>query len=157
MMHDYDACSQGKAGRPFPWFCPECGKKAVWRTTVPYTTRVRHDDELYAVDVPGLRVPRCEACGEVIFDIEADEQISQALRTQLGLLSPDDIRSGRERLALGRQDLAKHLGVAAATVSEWEEGLAIQSRAMDRFLRVYFQSPEGRAAVIELAAAAPHA
>ncbi len=143
------------SGKPFPWFCPECGKKAVWRATVSYTTEILHDGKLHTVSIPNLSVPRCEACGEMAFDIEVDQQKQLVLRELLGLLTPDEIRDRRERLRLGRDDLAEHLGIAAATVTDWEEGLSIPSRAMDRYLRVYFQSPEGRAAVIELAAAAP--
>ncbi|HUY31542.1 MAG TPA: type II TA system antitoxin MqsA family protein [Pirellulales bacterium] len=149
------ATNARRSGKPFPWYCPECGKKAVWRTTVPYTTEILHDGKLHTVSIPNLSVPRCEACGEMVFDIEVDQQKQIVMCAVLGLLTSDEIRANRGRLGVTPRELADHLGVAAATVTDWEEGLSIQSRAMDRFLRVYFQSPEGRAAVIEFAAAAP--
>jgi putative zinc finger/helix-turn-helix YgiT family protein len=157
-MHDDDETSSNPIpGKPFPWLCQECGQKAVWRITMPYATEVLHDDQLQRVDVPELRAPRCEACGEMIFDIEAGTQVSQALRELLGLLTPAEIRDHRNRLGISTHGLAEHLGISSETISFWEEGLRIQTRAMDRYLRVYFQSAEGRAAVVSFAAVPPPA
>ena len=104
---------------------------------------------LYTVEVPRLRVPRCEACGEMVFENGADEQIAAALRKQLGLLSCEQIRANREQLGLSQRDLSDHLGVAVETISRWENGVLTQTRAMDRYLRVYFGVPAARAALVE--------
>ena len=128
-------------GTPFPWRCPECGKKAVQPSTVQHASQVKHDGRLYTVEIPALRVPQCSACGELVFDNDADEQIARALRDQLGLLSGDQIRKSREDLGLSQRVLAEHLGVAAETISRWENGALTQTRAMDRYLRVYFGVP----------------
>lgn len=135
-------------GRPFPWRCPECGKKEARPATVAHTSQIKHDGRLYTVAVPQLRVPRCVACGELVFDNEADEQIARALREQLGLLPGDQIRKNREALGLSQRVLAEHLGVAAETISRWENGVLTQTRAMDRYLRVYFGVPAARAALL---------
>ena len=79
-------------GKPFPWRCPECGKKEVRAAHVAYTTEIKYDGRLYTVEIPELSVPRCGACGELVFDTRADEQIARELRSQLGLLSADQIR-----------------------------------------------------------------
>ena len=42
------------------------------------------------------------------------------------------------------KELAEKLGVAAETISRWERGGLIQSRAMDNFLRVFFALLEVR-------------
>jgi putative zinc finger/helix-turn-helix YgiT family protein len=138
-------CSQGK---PFPWRCPECGKKAVQPATVQHASQIKHDGRLYTVEIPALRVPQCGACGELVFDNDADQQIARALREQLGLLSGDRIRESREDLGLSQGVLAEHLGVAAETISRWENGALTQTRAMDRYLRVYFGVPAARAALV---------
>ena len=135
-------------GRPFPWQCPECGKKEVRPATVPHTSQIKHDGRLYTVEIPMLCVPQCGACGELVFDNDADEQIAQALREQLGLLSGDQIRKNREDLGLSQRSLAEHLGVAVETISRWENGALTQTRAMDRYLRVYFGVPAARAALV---------
>jgi putative zinc finger/helix-turn-helix YgiT family protein len=139
-------------GKPFPWRCPECGRREVRPATVHYTSQIKHDGRLYSVELPQLRVPRCEACGEMVFDNHADAQISDALREQLALLPPSQIRQNREQLGLSQRELAEHLGVAVETISRWENGALIQSRAMDRYLRVYFGVPAARTALGEHAA-----
>ena len=135
-------------GKPFPRRCPECGKKEVWPATVQHTSQIKHEGRLRTVEVPELHVPRCRACGELLFDNDADEQIARALREQLGLLSAGQIRKNREDLGLSQRSLAEHLGVAVETISRWETGALTQTRAMDRYLRVYFAVPAARAALV---------
>src|SRR5476649_1968503 len=102
MMHEKTKERAGTEvrGRPFPWRCAECGKKDVRPATVSHTSQIKYDGRTYAVVVPTLRVPRCKACGELVFDNAADEQIAQALRDHLGLLSGEQIRKNREQLQL---------------------------------------------------------
>ena len=135
--------------KPFPWRCPECGKIEVRPATVHHSSQIKHDGRLYTVEVSRLRVPRCKSCGELVFDNGADEQIAAALREQLGLLPAEQMRTNREHLGLSQRELAKHLGVAVETISRWENGVLTQTRAMDRYLRVYFGVPAVRAALLE--------
>jgi putative zinc finger/helix-turn-helix YgiT family protein len=86
----------------------------------------------------------------LVFDNDADRQIAQALRGHLGLLSPEEIRGSRDELGISQRELAEHLGVAAETISRWENGALTQSRAMDRYLRLYFGVPAARAALADL-------
>jgi putative zinc finger/helix-turn-helix YgiT family protein len=132
----------------FPWRCPECGKREVRPATVQHTSEIKHDGRLYTVEVSDLRAPRCSACGELVFDNDVDEQIARALREHLGLLASDQIRKNREALGLSQRLLAEHLGVAVETISRWENGVLTQTRAMDRYLRVYFGVPAARAALV---------
>lgn len=92
------ALAERPPGKPFPWDCARCGQKAVWPALIPYQGQVRHEGHLHAVDLPRLNVPRCEACGEVYFDNWADDQIRLALRKQLHLLDPGQLRTNREAL-----------------------------------------------------------
>ncbi|HOW18590.1 MAG TPA: helix-turn-helix domain-containing protein [Phycisphaerae bacterium] len=131
--------------KPFPWRCPKCLRKSVNPTRIPYEAQIKHDGRLYVVDVPALNVAKCDACGELVLDNRADEQITDALRKQLGLLRPDQIRSRREALNLTQKELADRLGIASETVSRWETGALVQSRAMDNLIRLYFTLPEVRA------------
>ncbi len=78
-------------GRPFPWPCPRCRKKTVWPVIIPYRSAVRYEGKSHTVEVPQLNVPRCEDCGDLIFDNWADEQLTHALREAVRLLPPEQI------------------------------------------------------------------
>jgi len=135
---------RGPGDRPFPWKCPVCLKHEVFPDRIPYTAEIKHDGVLHSVHLPSLEVPRCRSCGELLFDDRADDQINDALRLQLRLLTPTQIRTGREDLGLSPSELAQRMGIAEATISRWETGALIQSRAMDNLLRLYFALPEVR-------------
>src|SRR5208283_1742546 len=117
--------------KPFPWRCPKCRKKVVWREAIPYRVKIKHDNQLHSIEIPQLLIPRCKECGELLFDNEADEQICQALRAHLGLLSPEQIRCNRETLGLTQQELGRQLRLVAEELSSWEMGTRIQSCALD--------------------------
>ena len=133
--------------KPFPWTCPRCLKDEVRPSTIEYSTQANHDGRLYDVAIPEFVVPTCPACGELVFCNDTDEQITRALRDKLGLLQPVEIRTRRKRLGLTQKALAEHIGVAQETISRWESGLLIQSRAMDTLLRVFFDFPNVRYAL----------
>jgi len=135
-----------RQSKPFPWRCPKCLAREVRPKSVEYRAQVKHDGRLHKIVVPQLSLPVCDACGEQVFSNDTDAQISRALRGNLRLLQPDEIRSQREGLGLTQKILANHLGVAAETICRWESGALIQSRAMDTLLRIYFGFPDVRAA-----------
>ncbi len=137
-----------KPRRPFPWYCSSCRRKDLYSAVIPYSVEINHDGRLYTITVPELDVPKCRSCGEIVFDDNANEQISEALRAHLHLLTPEQIRGALKTLGIRQKQLAAYLGVAEATVSRWCTGTLIQSRAMDNLLRAYFGIPEVRTALI---------
>ena len=126
-----------------------CRQREVRPVLMPYRFKIRHDDVQHTVDVPALTVPRCGNCGELLFDNDAGAQMSAALRAQIHLLSPEQIRSSRTSLGLGREELSARIGMPPETVEELEEHLRIQSRALDNLLRVFFAVPQARTALDE--------
>ncbi len=124
--------------------CPVCLSMNLRRVVMPYTAKVKHDGVLNAIEIPALEISKCHACGELIFDGHVDDQINDALRSHLKLLAPTQIRAARKTLELKQSELAEKLGVAEATISRWETGALIQSRAMDNLMRVYFGVPQVR-------------
>src|SRR5437588_480523 len=131
--------------RPFPWRCPRCLQKTVAPVVLPYRARAVHDGQNYELDIVELHIPKCSACGELVFSSRVDEQITCALRQRLRLLTPEQIREARQQLGLSPQELAERLGVAEDMVQAWEEGTLLPSRTADNLLRVYFALPEVRA------------
>ena len=134
------------ATKPPPWKCGTCRARAVVPTVLPhYEAEIDHDGRTYTIALPDLAAYRCEQCGAVVLDDAANEKISQALRRQVGLLTPEEIRGRRQELGLTQKQLACCLGIAEATLSRWETGDQIQQRSLDRFLRVLFGFPSVRA------------
>ncbi len=136
---------QGTAVPLALWELRRAGGRAE---SLPYSTVVQYDGRGYTVDVPEFRVPCCKNCGAMVFDDSANDQVTDALRRQVGLLPPDRIRSNRESLGLTQRDFANLLGVGELTVSRWETGSQIQQRSLDRLMRLFFAFPEVRDALI---------
>jgi putative zinc finger/helix-turn-helix YgiT family protein len=125
--------------------CMVCRQRAVSPVKIDtYEAELEHDGRKYSISVAGLIVLKCRHCGEVYLDEAADERLSEALRVAAGLLSPAEIRRGREALGLTQKQLANQLRISEFTLSRWETGAQIQQRSMDAFLRVFFQSSEAR-------------
>src|SRR5271165_3034832 len=89
-----------RGDRPFPWMCPVCMKHEVHPSHISYTAEIKHDGLLHTVHLPALELPKCRSCGELLFDYRADDQIHDALRAQLHLLTPAQIRNRRKDLGL---------------------------------------------------------
>jgi DNA-binding transcriptional regulator YiaG len=134
-------------GKPFPRYCDVCHDRTVWPVRLPYRSQIRHDGVLHAVETPDLVVPQCRVCRALYFDNDAEEQINRALRAQLHLLLPEQIRANRQALGLSVAQLAIRLGVTEALLVNWEEGLQFQARAHDNLLRAFFALPDVRAAL----------
>jgi putative zinc finger/helix-turn-helix YgiT family protein len=129
---------------PFPWFCIECKQKEIYPQETDYTTTIKYDGAEYTIRVPDLAIPTCRHCGEQSFTVGTGDRIADAIREKVGLLTPQEIQAGRNRLEVSQSEMANRLGVDEAMLSRWEEGMVLQPRAMDNLLRVYFESEEAR-------------
>lgn len=136
--------SKGAKSRPFPWPCADCYTLTVIPTVMDYTAKVKQDGVVHELHLSAVEIPCCQTCGETYMTTAVDEQINDALRARLHLLTPAQIRKGIEKLGLKQQEFAERLGVAAETISRWVNGALIQSRAMDNLLRLFFALPEVR-------------
>jgi putative zinc finger/helix-turn-helix YgiT family protein len=130
--------------KPFPWKCPRCREQAVNPATVDYTTTIEHDGRAYEVSVPAMEVPRCQNCGKIVMVESANQRVSEAFRQTAGLLSPIQIKQGRQSLGYNQQEFADCLGVAGPTVCRWETGAQIQQRFHNDVIRAFFDVPQFR-------------
>jgi putative zinc finger/helix-turn-helix YgiT family protein len=138
---------QEEKSKPFPWRCPRCGKKEIYPLATDYETEVKHDGRLHKLLIKKFSVPTCRHCGEKLFSHEEDEQLSQALRRKLNLLSPEQIRLRIRELGFSQKEVAAQLNIAEETLSRWVTGTMIQSKAMDTLLRLFFEIPQVRASL----------
>ncbi len=128
-----------------PWQCIECGEKQVFPLATDYSVSIKYDGRPHEVRIADLEIPTCRKCGEQVFSGKEDDRIRAALRVLVGLLTPEQIRDQRKQLDLNQEEFADQLGVAKETISRWETGALMQSRAMDNLLRLYFECAEARA------------
>jgi putative zinc finger/helix-turn-helix YgiT family protein len=124
--------------KAYPWKCGQCRQRAVSPAAVDYSVNIEHDGRVMEVGIPQLPVMRCEACGEIVLDDDANIRVSDAILAHLRILTPVQIRQNRERLGASQAQLAKDLGVSEASLARWETGAQIQPRPVDRLLRLYF-------------------
>ena len=110
--------------------------------TISYEAEDRHDGRDYKFTIPQLEAPVCRSCQQMVVTEKVDDQMNTALRAHLNLLSPEEIRAGLERLAITQKEAAESLGIAEETLSRWLNHLQMQTRAMDKLLRVFFQYPQ---------------
>ena len=130
-----------KKAKPFPWSCVNCGTKTVQPVTEEYVAQVAHDGKTYSVCVPAAVIPTCSRCARKVLTESVNGKIDAALREQLKLLTPDQIRTNIEALSLTQKEVACHLGIAQETLSRWVTGAMIQTKSNDRFLRIFFGIP----------------
>ena len=126
--------------------CPACGDGALRKTRRTLRHRLRYDGKDVEIVVPDVAMLACSnrECGETFTDDEAAQRLTMETYRQLGLLTPDEIRSNRKKLGYKQQELARLLGLGDNSVSRWETGRYFQSRTMDRLLRLVFGSPHVR-------------
>lgn len=139
-----------RESKPFPHRCPECGAEALHPETVTYRTTFKHEGRVYEFDAPNITLNKCTECGSVVLPTAATDQIADAFRSHIGLLTAHEILKELDRLGLTQRDFAEQLGIAPETVSRWLSHVQIQSRAIDRFMRVFFGIPSVRAALASL-------
>lgn len=119
--------------------CVECCNGSLLEATIEKTTRIKYEGKPYDILVSDLLVLKCDNCGETYLDNRADRQISRALREHLGLMQPEEILAMREGLELTQAQLAEELKLCPESLSRWENGHVIQSRANNDHLQRFFK------------------
>lgn len=84
------------------------------------------------IEVPITRDPET---GEELLTPEAHEKIEQTQARYMGLLSPDELRTLRDRLGLTQNELGELLQVGEKSYSRWETGRSRPSRSINVLLR----------------------
>lgn len=117
------------------------------QSSIPHDAKVRHEGKVHEFHIPTLQIDRCENCSEQYFTAETDDQITLGLRKHLGLLTVAEIRTGIEKCKVSQKIFAEQLGIAAETVSRWVNDGGIQTRSLDKLMRLYFSMPTVRTAL----------
>ena len=122
-------------GPPQNVLCFECDEPAGtdWRKhTFTYGSGNGAVD--LTVEIP---IWTCGSCGFEFLDHEAETLKHEAVCAHLGVLSPQAIRDIRRMHDnMSRAAFSKMTGLGQATLNRWENGILIQNRANDRYLRL---------------------
>ena len=88
---------------------------------------------------------RCVTCGEELYDPSQMDEVmkraSAAIRTEAGLLQPEEILQIRSDLGITQVDFERMLRVGPKTVVRWERGTVFQNQATDVLLRAVRDFP----------------
>jgi HTH-type transcriptional regulator / antitoxin MqsA len=113
--------------------CPICGGEA---SAVRLEREVHIGKRTAVVDDEFFR---CAQCGEELYEPGQLDAVmlraSDAIRRDLGLLRPLEIKALRESLELSQAEFERLLGVGMKTVVRWEKGTVFQNQATDALLR----------------------
>lgn len=132
------------------WRCDVCRQKSLRRVQRPYDYDVSHDGRApVTIRISDLEVIACtnpdckpeDPGATIIIDDAATARITEETYKQLGLLTPAEIRAGREKLGLTQQQLQELLGLGGNSLSRWENSHIYQSRSLDRLLRLALEVP----------------
>ena len=89
----------------------------------------------------------CSDCGARLLSPLLIQRIEAKRYKIAGLLTPAEIKAARTRLGLTQVEMARQLGVGDKSYTRWENGLSIQSKAIDTLIRAVILFPDFLTAV----------
>jgi putative zinc finger/helix-turn-helix YgiT family protein len=127
--------------------CLSCGQKSVVHKKGAFHFEVNDRDtnpdaREFQIDIEDAEWDECGACGERILSEELQKAIEKWQYTREGLLTPEDIRKIRLRRKLTQKQISDIIGVGEKTYTRWENGLSMQTKAMDNLIRIFGMSPK---------------
>lgn len=126
-----------------PLACFECDAEV---RTEWHDHTFTHGSHESAVELTAhIPVEVCVECGAGSLGHEAEVLLHEAVCAHHGVLTPAEVRAIRKRHSLSRSAFANVSGLGAATLHRWENGLLIQNRANDRYLRLLASADNLRA------------
>lgn len=121
--------------------CPSCAEQSLGAREIEDEFEYGPEGERITVVAHAVPVLVCSKCGETLYGPEAARVRHQAICAALHLLTPQEIKALRERLGPSQGDFAKLTEIGVATLSRWERGRSLQTRALDRYLRLLDRYP----------------
>lgn len=122
--------------------CPFCGEKSLLHKTGEYL--ISHPDTGATVArIADLEWEECLKCGEHFLDDKAMNKVEEEKYRSKGLLLPRELKAIRESFGLTQVRMAKVLDVGEKTYCRWENGLSMQTKALDNLVRSVARNPKG--------------
>lgn len=125
------------------YICPVCGMSALTNAVrdLPYTYKGRE------TTIESVQANWCDACGESLTGPGETERVMAAMQTfqrqvNADLVSPDFVRSVRNKLGLDQREAAVIFGGGVNAFSRYETGKTRPPVAMVKLLRLLDRHPE---------------
>ena len=122
--------------------CPFCGQQTLQQRSGEYQFTPPDNVPGGAIVVAKAHWFECTTCGEAIIPDELSRAIESERIKRLGLLTPVEIKSIRERTGLTALAMAQCLGVGDKTYTRWENGKSLQNKANDTLIRILDKNVE---------------
>jgi putative zinc finger/helix-turn-helix YgiT family protein len=76
----------------------------------------------------------CEACGNQFIDHVGETIRHETVCRHLGVMTPREVRDLREKYEVTQAQFSQLTGLGEASLSRWETGASIQTKAFDSYL-----------------------
>ncbi len=116
--------------------CPLCGKGLLQDAVQDYKTTVREGSHYKEITIQKLEVELCSNCKEVFLPKESLDKVRSERHQIRGLLSPFELKKLRQDLGLTQTKMSVLLGTGIKSYLRWEKGTSLQSKSMDRYIRL---------------------
>lgn len=130
--------------------CPVCNIGFLETVTSDYSTVIKDGQQEVVITVSNLKREKCPSCNEEFLGPEALKIIEDAKYKQLGLLTPDELKMIREKLGLTQGQISSLLCVGKKSYFRWENGLSIQNKSIDRYIRLVNENPKNILVLLDL-------
>lgn len=120
--------------------CPICGNGFLEDVKSDYETFVKDSGREIRIIVNNLGRKRCSNCKEDFLDDEALDRIQKEKYRKLDLLTPEELKIIRAKLGYTQEEMAELLSVGEKSYFRWENGLSIQNKSIDRYIRLVFEN-----------------
>lgn len=122
--------------------CPVCNVGFLEDIVSDYSTFVKDGIREVRIIVKNLKREKCFHCNEEFLPQEALDRIQVEKYKKLDLLTPEKLKSIREKLGRTQEEMSDLLGVGKKSYFRWENGLSIQNKSMDRYITLVAKNPE---------------
>ncbi|MFH1189060.1 MAG: type II TA system antitoxin MqsA family protein [Candidatus Omnitrophota bacterium] len=122
--------------------CPICKNGILEDKILDYRTTVKEGNSYGPMVISKLAVECCPNCQEVFLPKNSLEKVYSEKHKMRGILLPEELRRIRQDLGLTQSQMSGLLGIGKKSYLRWEKGASLQSRSMDRYIRLLAAHPD---------------
>ncbi len=122
--------------------CPICNEGFLEKIVSDYSTFVKDGAREIRILVKNLQRDKCPKCNEEFLPQEALDRIEVEKYQKLELLTPTELKMIREKLSFTQEEMSDLLWVGKKSYFRWENGLSVQNKSIDKYIRLVSENPD---------------